>query len=1627
VIQPCRPWFYVRALHALLRGCRTRKAAIRRSPTFRPMLEHLEFRGAPSDMAGNMPAFAIAAALPTPAVVMANGWSAGAAPVTAAPTGGSDSVQIVSLTGDSLSPPAATPLTIVDPSTTTTASNSLPPTIVASDPTAAPASDAVFTDAAATGPDLFQNPLGTDPVTDASVNSSPAQPLASVNPGPTPSDAGGSIAAVNPAPAPSVSTDNTVAAPAAPTNGDAGFPSPGQPSNANIASNPATASTPSDPAAQQSAAPSTNTPDNTAALQSLSADGGTTAMQLSPEFTALLASMAPAPTGSDAGGTADLTQASAAATTAPPDAATAAAIASATTPAAIAPVMATPAAPSVSPDAYSPPTVSPENTTDAAAASSTQTAAAAPSGAASTSSTDPAATPAPQIDTTYNRHYTDSGHNDNAAFYLDVTIAETGGPNPMAGAANQPPTSQYGTVTYTAWLTIFGVSIYNYTDVVVSFNSSDGGLYNWNGDSAAAGALVGLGGGGNQIWNHEEWDESASRTAGGTFTGADGSTFHVSAASSLTDWWTTDHTVIAPNYADMLMGVTPVGSVTDAKSYGLTYSSDSTVSDLAAGLPSSDPVVPNSYPTDLLAAPPTDATYLVRYFNSGSTDGTSTTTTVFGGSTSAVTHDHYTGLDGYRDFETYAANTGDATNAANPSTDHRTALLNYQRKGSYGGTRDSNLTTVGFQGATGSTTDENHDAGTIFANQSDYQDVYHRDDGRTVVDGTFKANSGDALVPSTYSDSQTSLQAYQNSWLLTTDQLTYHYARSTDMDVAVSDDSVITVADHNGPLGLVSSTTDEVASVSVTGTWHSESDSAGVLDLLNHTSTVNSSGSYLNHGDSTATDHQYYLAADASTDRTTDSLVTGWGVASGDYSASGGVNATGQQTDGTSHVHTVNLSDYTGKVTTTTTGIGMPVQKSIVKTGGDLTADATSELTYNSDGTANGSVNSNSDSSARLETTVTAIGDYAIPNGTGSANDLDHRKTRDDLHTHTDITLAYGLASGTATSETDHHTDFDHSFKRTLDLDDNSLHSLLTSSGAGSVASTDVVNASVYDGILTGTRTFDFNQHDLSSSHLAANGNLSDSNGYTGTWTFDSTSTDTVGGVSAQDSLGNVTADPNGQDNLHQTFVWQDGVWAPVARTVTVGDASTKTSLFHQEDNGLGMPAPLDSSIPAHYVHTVDVEANLKTLTLQAGTPTDYTFQTKSYQENDTKESRNRTWSDDNGSSGSYDAITHNSHALRDDHNGAVTAGIVTQDQIHQVKEDSNYAKMDAQDQTPQYFNEVHKRDYVSLTDTRDGDMAPGGSGTGSRDFIVDHRYWWKHQDKTAYWPFQWSSGGDPNAPQYQHHDDLSWGGPSQFVPLTLTVALWQDFVNSPTGQWLGEHAGDLLRVVGGAVDFGVGFTMTLGSGGLAAFPGVGLMAIGIDQMFVGETAIAFGARPPSIFESVGSFGATAVGANDQTAQIVGTWTPAALSLLFTLGGGLLAGSTSAGGTATASAPGSRFTIGGVEAIELPGRLSPAEMAALQQANGTEFAQIYLTGPGRNGGGGTYYLIQGVEGSVSIPIGPNVRWINHTHPAMVDGLRVRLTYSAADQNVLRLLQQAGSPQMSSQIVPELGLPFLFQR
>jgi hypothetical protein len=92
-------------------------------------------------------------------------------------------------------------------------------------------------------------------------------------------------------------------------------------------------------------------------------------------------------------------------------------------------------------------------------------------------------------------------------------------------------------------------------------------------------------------------------------------------------------------------------------------------------------------------------------------------------------------------------------------------------------------------------------------------------------------------------------------------------------------------------------------------------------------------------------------------------------------------------------------------------------------------------------------------------------------------------------------------------------------------------------------------------------------------------------------------------------------------------------------------------------------------------------------------------------------------------------------------------------------------------------------------------------------------------------------------------------------------------------------------------------------------------------------------------------------------------------------------------------------------------------MAALQRTHGVEFSQIYITGQGKNGGG-TTLLIRGTEDGTTIPLGSNVRVINHNHPTTLNGRTVPLRPSTEDVDALKALQALGSPQKRSQIVTE---------
>lgn len=101
----------------------------------------------------------------------------------------------------------------------------------------------------------------------------------------------------------------------------------------------------------------------------------------------------------------------------------------------------------------------------------------------------------------------------------------------------------------------------------------------------------------------------------------------------------------------------------------------------------------------------------------------------------------------------------------------------------------------------------------------------------------------------------------------------------------------------------------------------------------------------------------------------------------------------------------------------------------------------------------------------------------------------------------------------------------------------------------------------------------------------------------------------------------------------------------------------------------------------------------------------------------------------------------------------------------------------------------------------------------------------------------------------------------------------------------------------------------------------------------------------------------------------------------------------------------------GAEGMKIPRRLTVEEMSYLTEKYGVEFSLIYRLGSGKNGSGGQYWLYSGIGNRVWIPVGSDVIAIYHTHPKGSVGA------SDADRRVMKLLEEYGSPQRSSQIIP----------
>ena len=101
----------------------------------------------------------------------------------------------------------------------------------------------------------------------------------------------------------------------------------------------------------------------------------------------------------------------------------------------------------------------------------------------------------------------------------------------------------------------------------------------------------------------------------------------------------------------------------------------------------------------------------------------------------------------------------------------------------------------------------------------------------------------------------------------------------------------------------------------------------------------------------------------------------------------------------------------------------------------------------------------------------------------------------------------------------------------------------------------------------------------------------------------------------------------------------------------------------------------------------------------------------------------------------------------------------------------------------------------------------------------------------------------------------------------------------------------------------------------------------------------------------------------------------------------------------------------GSNGYQVAHRLSDKQMEFLTNEYGVEFAQVYQRGPGKNGGGGKYYIYSGDVSSVRVPVNKDTMLINHTHPGGT------ASPSKQDLKLMAMYAQFGSPQRTSAIIP----------
>jgi hypothetical protein len=498
------------------------------------------------------------------------------------------------------------------------------------------------------------------------------------------------------------------------------------------------------------------------------------------------------------------------------------------------------------------------------------------------------------------------------------------------------------------------------------------------------------------------------------------------------------------------------------------------------------------------------------------------------------------------------------------------------------------------------------------------------------------------------------------------------------------------------------------------------------------------------------------------------------------------------------------------------------------------------------------------------------VGKQNLTNGTVAYNNINYS---DDLYTtnsNLDLSLSSGQVNGSSTQETDDDNSWNYVLWIKMDLNNDVLHSLMRGGGQGETDTDDGVNGSIANGTPTFTRTVTYTQSGDTASIIQANGNLTDNNGHTGSWTFLAV------------AMGN--SDDEVTVYLSQSA---NGGWTETGRKFSIDEYSLNSSIYHEQDNGLGAPTPMPGETSS-FSNRLDTTSRATQTTIENGTPNNYSFtinqsssqsQTSVHQGSDSVPAQGDGWN-----STSFSTTVKTAH---DNREGTQVNGQRSLSSLDLYQATMSRGWSNNYNYSPQTESYSHNRYLNIFTLQKEGSTGPGGSGTGSQTTYIWQAMWGTtttlgpHGQST---PWGNASGNAYEPPAV----NLSWG--ANFQGTTTWDQLSADFWNDPGVQWLSANGGNLMQIGGGVADFLIGLGMTLGSCGGAVIPGVGLMAVGIDQILTGGYNMANPNSPSmSVFQYLGYSGAQSAGLSEGTSQIVGQFTPAALSIAFNVWGAMAA------------------------------------------------------------------------------------------------------------------------------------------